>query len=145
MHVLWAALPVTHGDIWGAIVLTAIVILLIKACRVKWPDPAIMQSYATIANTPGGIILLLYFLWVFTLITTVAFCIWVLEKGIDSTNGTVVLITGMLSSGAFGAVTGALFSTMTGQDPKPPTTSITEVRETKAATPPAEPGPGEKA
>jgi hypothetical protein len=134
MTTMWIMPTITRLDIWIAIALTLLVVLMIKACRFTWPDPSVVQSYATVANTPGGLILILLVLWIGTLAITVAFCVWVLVRGIDPQNGTVVLITGMLSSGAFSAVSGALFTRMTGQEPKLPGTSSTS---TTVQTPPA--------
>jgi hypothetical protein len=127
------AIPITHADVWITIILILLVTLAVKACRFTWPDAATVQSYATITNTPGGLILILTILWVFTLANLEAFCIWTLVKGIDPQNGTVILLQGMLSTGAFGAVSGALFSQMKGQEPSHPPKPPTE--------PPPGPGP----
>src|SRR5271166_4867497 len=126
MLALFTLPTITRLDAWAAIGLALFVTFAIKACRVHLPDPVILQGYATIANTPGGLILILTFLWLLSLSVMVAVCLWVIEKGIDPSNGTLVLLTGMLSSSAFGGVSGVLFSTMTGQPPPaPPGTSST--------------------
>jgi len=115
------ALPnITRLDVWLVIVLTALVYLAIKACRAKFPDPAILQGYATICNTKGGIILILLCLWLLTLGVTTTFCMWVIVKGIDPQNAVVIFMLGVLSGTAFGNVNGAFFKTMTGEDPKIP-------------------------
>jgi hypothetical protein len=126
---------ITRTDIYLAIGLCAVLWLLIKACRLHLPDPAILQAYATIANTKGGIILSLLMLWVGTLLLTLGFGIWVISKGVDPQHAVVVTLLGMLYSGAFGGVTGALFKTMTGEDPKPPGTVSTK-SETSSSTVP---------
>jgi hypothetical protein len=113
---------ITRFDVWAVIILAALVILAIKACRAKVPDPSVVQSYATIANTQGGMILILLILFISTFSITTVFCIWTLVRGIDPQNGIVILLTGLFS-GAIGAVSGALFTAMKGQEPKPPTVS----------------------
>lgn len=129
------ALPViTRFDVWAVIVLAALVTGAIKACRVKVPDPAVIQSYATIANTQGGMILILLMLFMSTFGITTVFCIWTLVRGIDPQNGIVILLTGLFS-GAIGAVSGALFTAMKGQEPKPP--SATSPVTTAPIQPPA--------
>ncbi len=135
-----SAIPITHADVWVAICLVMLITLLIKACRLKWPEPATMQGYATITNTPGGLILILTSLFVLTLFLTIGFAVWIIARGIDPQNAVAITILGMLSSGAFGGVSGALFSQMKGQDPHPPnsTTSTvvsTVVADTKNPTP----------
>lgn len=115
---LAAALPnVTHTEAWAFILLCIFAWIAIKACRLKMPDPAVVQSYATVTNTPGGIILILLFLWLFTLTLTVAFCVWVIVKGVDPQHAVVITLIGTLTGTAFGNVNGAFFKTMTGQDP----------------------------
>lgn len=117
-----AGLPtpnVTRTDVWIAIILAAMVTLAIKACRFQMPDPTVVQNYATIANTAGGIILILLILWIGTLLLTVAFCVWVIIKGVDPQHAVVISLLGVLAGQAFGNVNGAFFKTMTGQEPKP--------------------------
>jgi hypothetical protein len=77
-----------------------------------------LQGLAAIANSKGGLVVLMAFMWFFTLTGTTAFCIWVLVKGIDPQNGVLVTLLGMLVSGAFGTVNGALFRSMSGEEPK---------------------------
>lgn len=115
------AMPnITHTDAWLIVLLACFSIVAIKACRgFKMPDPSMVQSYATVTNTPGGIILILLFLWLFTLSLTVAFCVWVIVKGVDPQHAVVITLIGTLTGTAFGNVNGAFFKTMTGQDPHP--------------------------
>ena len=115
------AMPtITRTDVWLAVGLALVAFLAIKACRVQFPDATTVQGYATISNTKGGIILILLFLWLFTLILTVGFCIWVIVKGIDPQHAVVITLIGTLTGTAFGNVNGAFFKTMTGEDPKVP-------------------------
>jgi len=114
---------ITRTDVWIFISLALLVWFLIKACRFQWPEPAKMQGYATITNTPGGLILILTLLFVLTLFSTLAFGVWIIARGIDPQNAVAITILGMLTSGAFGGVSGALFSQMKGQDPHPPNTT----------------------
>lgn len=132
--------PITRLGIW----LVAIFICVawgyaLKVCKMRFPDPALIQSYATIANTKGGIILMLLALWVFTLLVISSFCIWIIIRGEDPQNAVVVTLLGTLIGTAFGTVNGAFFKTMTGEDPKPPSTVVskTETSVTTQAPPPA--------
>jgi len=118
MSAWWTPPTITHADVWVAIVLALVVVLAIKACRVKLPDPSVVQNYATIANTQGGMVLILLSLFVGAFLLTTGFCVWALVRGIDPQNGIVILLTGLFS-GAIGAVSGALFTAMKGQEPKP--------------------------
>ena len=77
-----------------------------------------LQGLAAIANSKGGLVVLMAFMWFFTLIGTTMFCIWVLTKGIDPQNAVLLNLLGMLVSGAFGTVNGALFRSMSGEEPK---------------------------
>lgn len=103
--------------------------------RVHWPSAATIIQLAPVLNTKGGLILLLVMMWTFSLLLTVVFVFWVIVHKIDPQNSAVVLLLGMLTSGAFGGVSSVLWRTMTGEDTKPPTTSITEVKESKAPLP----------
>jgi hypothetical protein len=132
---------ITRTDVWVVIILAAIITLAIKACRgVKVPDPSVIQSYATIANTQGGMILILLMLFISVFTMTTIFCIWTLVRGIDPQNGIVILLTGLFS-GAIGAVSGALFTAMKGQEPKPPVTTQSTVVETLSTAVPPVPEP----
>lgn len=114
----WTTLPTfTRFDVWAVILLVLGVLLAIKACKWQWPAPATMQGYATISNTPGGLILILTLLFILTLFLTIGFGVWIIARGVDPQNAVAITILGMLSSGAFGGVSGALFSQMKGQDP----------------------------
>jgi hypothetical protein len=127
---------ITRLDVWLLVLLAAAGLLGALFAHIsKWPSPDTVQTYATIANTPGGIVIILVVLWLFTLTLTTAICLWVIAKGIDPQNGTLVMLTGMLSSGAFGAVNGALFTSITGKEPKPPAgiaSVVTTTEETKS-------------
>lgn len=127
--------PITHADAWGLVALAVFATIAIRASRFRLPDPTLLQNYATLTNTKGGIIILLIIMWWGTLLLTIAICLWVIVRGVDPQNGVLVVLLSMLTSGAWGNVNGALFKTMTGEDPKPPTTSITEVKESKAPLP----------
>lgn len=120
MTAFWVWPTITRTDVWLCIGLTALVFLAIKACRVKFPEPGVIQGYATISNTKGGIILILLFLWLFTLVLTVTFCVWVIVRGVDPQHAVVITLLGVLQGTAFGNVNGAFFKTMTGEDPKLP-------------------------
>jgi hypothetical protein len=111
----------------GAVIITAFLVsTLILAYRGKFPSVQTLQDIATMFNTKGGIVLLLVVMWFLTLSTTVIFGVWVIVKGVDPQNAVTITIFGMLISQAFGNVNGALFKTMTGDDPKPiPTSSST--------------------
>lgn len=117
---LLAQLSITKFDVWGLLLLVLLLIGALKACRVKLPDPSLVQAYATICNTKGGIIMILFFLWIFTLVVTVTFCVWVIRAGVSPEHAVVISLLGVLSGTAFGNVNGAFFKTMTGEDPKPP-------------------------
>lgn len=116
---LSVAFPVvTRTDFLVFVFLVYVAFLIYQVRNMKLPDPAILQNYSTISNTKGGIILILLFLWLFTLILMTAFCVWVIVKGINPQNAVVVMLLGVLSGNAFGNVNGAFFKTMTGEDPK---------------------------
>lgn len=137
MIALWTAIPVlniTRFDVWAVIILTLLIVLAIKACKFTWPDPTKLASYASIANTQGGMIMILFWLFISVFAITTVFCVWALVRGIDPQNGIVILLTGLFS-GAIGAVSGALFTAMKGGEPKPPVTSSVVVSE--APHPPA--------
>lgn len=117
MLALWTALPtpnITRFDVWAVIILSLLAVLAIKACRFAWPDPTVLASYASIANTQGGMIMILLILFISVFAITTVFCIWCLVRGIDPQNGIVILLTGLFS-GAIGAVSGALFTAMKGE------------------------------
>jgi hypothetical protein len=131
---------ITHTDVWLVLVLTAFVIISIKACRgFKMPDPGLVQNYATVCNTKGGIILLLLLLWLGTLGLITVFCIWVVARGFDPQNSVIVTLLGTLIGTAFGTVNGALFKTMTGEDPK---LDLHKPGSGPVPAPSPEPGPG---
>lgn len=135
---------ITRTDVWVAIVLALVVTLAIKACRVRTPDPATIQSFATISNTKGGIILILLGLWLFTLVITAIFSVWIIVRGVDPQHPVAITFLAMLTGTAFGNVNGALFKTMTGEDPKAPA-SIQQTTTTRIETPPVPPTPSEVA
>jgi hypothetical protein len=112
----------------GAVIATAFIVsALISVYRGKFPSIQTLQDIATMFNTKGGIVLLLVTMWFITLSTTVIFGVWVIVKGVDPQNAVTITIFGMLISQAFGNVNGALFKTMTGDDPKPIPTSTSTV------------------
>lgn len=132
------SLPVTHTDVWLAVLLALFVTFAIKACRVKTPDPLIVQAFATISNTKGGIILILLSLWLFTLGITGAFSVWIIVRGVDPQHPVAITFLAMLTGTAFGNVNGALFKTMTGEEPKLPNEQIqktTIVKKTEETNP----------
>jgi hypothetical protein len=135
MLALWTWPVINRTDIYLLAAVVLIIWFALKACKLKLPEPSVIQGYATITNTPGGLILILTALFILTLLLTLGFGVWVLTRGIDPQNATVILLMGMLSSGAFGGVSGALFTRMTGQDPKPPGTAYTKSETTSSVTP----------
>jgi hypothetical protein len=127
---------ITRTDIWLIIGLVLVIWILLKACRgVRIPDPSILQGYATIANTQGGMILILLCLFGFVFVITLVFVWWCLLRGIDPQNGLVIMITG-LTAGSVGAFSGALLGAMKGQDPKPPGTVTTKSEASTSTVPP---------
>jgi hypothetical protein len=121
----------------GAAVLIAVLLIALAWKIVNqsaWSLPSVqdIQELATMCNTKGGIVLLLVTMWAFTLTIILIFSIWVIIKGIDPQNAIVVLVLGMMTSGAFGTINGALFRTMTGEDPKAPAGVSTETTSTKS-------------
>lgn len=100
----------------------------------RYPSVETLEGLASIFNTKGGIIMFLWLAWWITLYTTVAFGAWVIVKGIDPQHAVVVTILGMLVAQAFGNVNGALFKTMTGEEPRPPAGTSTTVQQTTTAT-----------
>lgn len=109
----------------AAVIVTVVIITAITAAfKGKFPSVETLQELATLFNTKGGIVILLVTMWWFTLVSTVCFGIWVIVKGVDPQHAVVVTILGMLISQAFGNVNGALFKTMTGEDPKMPSGTI---------------------
>lgn len=135
---------ITRTDVWIAVLLSLLVTLAIKACRVQTPDPAKVQAFATISNTKGGIILILLGLWLFTLVITAIFSVWIIVRGVDPQHPVAITFLAMLTGTAFGNVNGALFKTMTGEDPKAPA-SIQQTTTTRIETPPVPPTPSEVA
>jgi hypothetical protein len=135
-----AILSLDKLDIYVALIaalFAASVLLLLKF--VKSPDlPSVqsLQNLATVFNTRGGIVVLLTFMWYSTLAITVGFCIWVVARGIDPQNAVVVTLLGVLVGQAFGNVNGALFKTMTGDEPKvlPSADQSSKTQETSSAT-----------
>lgn len=141
-----SAIPaITHAEVWVFIALCLLAWIAIRACRVKFPDPHVLQSYATVTNTKGGIILILLSLWIGTLLLTLGFGTWIIIRGVDPQHATVITILAMLTGTAFGNVNGALFKTMTGEDPKPPTTEVVETKKTISTAEPQETKPNEAA
>jgi hypothetical protein len=120
-------------NVWIDIILvlllvTALLLVLVALIRaIKWPSVDDLTKLAPLFNTKGGLIILLTFMWFFSLSTTVAVVVWVVWGKVDPQNSAVVTLTGMLTSGAFGGVSSVLWRTMTGEDPPAPvgTTSTT--------------------
>lgn len=117
----------THYEldaIFLAVWLLSIFIAFVLIFRNHIPSIETIQDMAALFNTKGGIIMFLWLAWLGTLSTTVAFGIWVIVKGVDPQHTVVTIVLGMLISQAFGNVNGALFKTMTGEEParngKPP-------------------------
>jgi hypothetical protein len=84
------------------------------------PSVQALVEIAALFNSKGGLIMLMSSLWVFTLLITIAFAVWIIAKGVDPSHAVVVALLAMLTGNAFGNVNGALLKTMTGEDPKPP-------------------------
>lgn len=103
----------------AAFILSGVIWKTLTTFKQHVPTLASLQELATLTNTKGGIIILLVFMWFFTLILTTGIALWAIVHGVDPQNGILILLFGMLSSGAWGNVNGALFKTMTGEDPKP--------------------------
>jgi hypothetical protein len=118
---IWLALLLT------ALLMAALALILVSTVRqCRWPSVDSLLKLAPIFNMRGGIIMLLTIMWFTSLFLTMAFVIWVLHVGIDPQNAAVVVALAMLTSGAFGGVNGALFKTMTGEEPKTPVGSSSE-------------------
>jgi hypothetical protein len=100
-------------------------LLTFMAWKRSFPSVEQVTAFATLFNTPGGIIMFLWAAWVGTLTITVFFGVWVIRVGIDPQHQVVTIILGMLISQAFGNVNGALFKTMTGEKPAPPSNTTT--------------------
>jgi hypothetical protein len=135
-------LNITHTDVWLVVVLAGFATIMLRMCRMTWPDPSAVQNYAQMANSPGGIILILLGLFVTVFAIVTVFVIWCLVRGIDPQNGLVILLTGLFS-GAIGAVSGALFTAMKGVEPHI-STSTQETTKTTTLTqepPPVPPVP----
>jgi hypothetical protein len=126
---------ITRFDFWFTVGLALFVWFALKACNFHIPGPEVVQGYATLANTKGGLVLLMTAMWFFTLIGTASIAIWVLVKGLDPQNGVLITLFGMFISQAFGTVNGALFKTMTGEDPKPPGTVSTKSETVSSVVP----------
>jgi hypothetical protein len=121
-------------------VLCAFVLLLsLLASKVGWRVPTVqdLQSAATMANTKGGVLLILLAMWIVTLGATLAFGIWIIHGHLDPQNAIVVTLMAMLVSQAFGNVNGAFFTAIKGEDPKPPivATQTDTTIKTTATTP----------
>lgn len=121
-------------------VLLGMCFLTVALLKRKTPTIESLNELAALSNTKGGIIILLLIMWFFTLTLTTSIALWAIVKGVDPQNGILILLFGMLSSGAWGNVNGALFKTMTGEDPKPPV-GVKEVKQTVTSTTSSEPVP----
>lgn len=132
---------ITKIDVWVVIALVLLVWFALKACKFKVPDPTLLGAYANLTNSKGGIIILLTFMWFITLGLTISICLWAIIHGIDPQNGILILLLGVLTSGAWGNVNGAWLRTLTGEDPKPPMVHATETTSTstESTTPPPKP------
>ena len=82
------------------------------------PSMNTLADLCAMVNTKGGIIVLLTMMWFITLGGTAAICLWAIVHGVDPQNGILVVLLSVLTSGAWGNVNGALFKTMTGDEPK---------------------------
>lgn len=105
--------------LFAALFTLVAVATIVAAFKGRMPSVQTLQNLATLFNTKGGVVVLLVFMWWFTLVGTVSFGIWVIAKGIDPQHTVVVTILGMLISQAFGNVNGSLFTMFKGEDPKP--------------------------
>ena len=101
--------------------LTFVAIAAIRRCG--FPSVDTLIKLAPLFNSKGGLILLLTVMWFFSMIVTISVVIWVVAGKVDPQNTVVVMLLGMLTSGAFGGVSSVLFRTMTGEDPPAPNTS----------------------
>ena len=117
-----ASLAFDRTDLYvivSAVIFTSLVWTIVALLKRNTPTMESLNELATLTNTKGGIIILLLIMWFFTLTSTIAICLWAVVKGIDPQNGIIVLLLSNLFSGAWGNTNGALFKTMTGEDPKP--------------------------
>lgn len=115
---------ITRTDVWAVAIVALLVTFLVKS-RGHWPDVTKVQALATVSNTKGGMVVILLGMWLFTLMITVLFCVWIIVKGVDPQHPVVTTLLGMLVAQAFGTVNGALFTAFKGEDPKPtPGTSV---------------------
>lgn len=138
MIALFVPPNISHAEGWAFVLLCIAALVAIKACRVKMPDPDAVQRYATIANTPGGLIMILLLLFAGLMGAVMLFVVWAIVRNVDPQNGLVILLTGLLS-GAIGAVSGALFTAMKGQEPHPAITNISTATTASSAVPPVSP------
>ena|SRR5277367_6593194 len=104
--------------ITGLMFLSTYVLVITMAWRGNFPSVDQLLELSTLFNAKGGIIMALWVAWIFTLMLTVGFGMWVIVRGVDPQHTVVTVIFGMLISQAFGGVNGVLFKTMTGEDPK---------------------------
>lgn len=107
-------------DLYGilAVFYVTIIAFTIYLIRTRqFPSIANLQDLATLFNTKGGLIILLTIMWLFTLVGTVIFAVWILVRGIDPSNSVVVAMLALLTGTAFGNVNGAWLKTMTGEEP----------------------------
>lgn len=121
-HSLFTSVTLDKADIYiatGAFLLGVIILLALLILR-KGVSPSMdtLSDLCAIVNTKGGIIILLTLMWIGTLSGTVAICLWAIIHGVDPANATLVVLLSVLTSGAWGNVNGALFKTMTGDEPK---------------------------
>ena len=118
----------------GTLLLATFGFAFVMLWQKRYPSVETLEALASIFNTKGGIIMFLWLAWWLTLLITICFGTWVIVKGVDPQHGVVITILGMLVAQAFGNVNGALFKTMTGEEPRPPAGTSTTVQQTTTAT-----------
>ncbi len=118
----------------GTFILTISMIVFMAMLWRRAPSVESLEALASIFNTKGGIIMFLWLAWWVTMFLVIGFGSWVIIKGVDPQHAVVITIMGMLVSNAFGNVSGALFKTMTGEEPRPPAGTTSTVQQTTTAT-----------
>jgi len=114
------ALTITKVDVYVILAVfycSISVTVWVLIARDKIPSVDTLAELAALFNTKGGIIMFLWMAWLGTLTSTLGFGVWVIVKGVNPQHMVVTVLLGMLISQAFGNVNGALFKTMTGEEP----------------------------
>lgn len=136
MFEMMLGMGVTKADIYMMIALV-IFVFAVQVWLRHIPVPSLdgFLQIVSMLNSKGGIIMTLLMLWLFTLSAMIVFSVWIIVKGIDPQNAVVVTLLGVLVGQAFGNVNGALFKTMTGEEPSKPTSTVSTTTSTVVTKP----------